>query len=135
MRGVRRSWVERFWEKVDKDGPLGLAVDGTQTPCWIWIGALSRNSPAALGGPNGGYGHFRLDSFRVARAHKVCYTLLVGPVPGGLYLLHSCDRRACVNPGHLRVSTATENLREMWARGRRIREKHPGIRAPLELAL
>lgn len=39
--------------------------------------------------------------------------------PLGNHVLHSCDRRECVNPLHLSWGTPSKNLTEAYARGRR----------------
>lgn len=33
--------------------------------------------------------------------------------------LHDCDTPACIEPKHLHHGTKAQNMREMWARGRR----------------
>jgi len=80
-----------FWEKVQ----LG---DG----CWEWTGSHYPN----------GYGRVRLtigdQAFSVA--HRVAYTLKVGPIPDGLVLDHLCRNKGCVNPSHLEPVTFRENL-------------------------
>jgi len=65
---------------------------------------------ASLGGRGGhGYGQIERDG-KVLRVHRVVYTLLVGPIPLVLFVCHTCDRPACVNPAHL-----------CWGRARRTR--------------
>lgn len=79
----------RFWSKV-------LPVDGG---CWIWIAALS----------DGGYGYYGIEQGRCAYAHRVAYSVLVGPIPPALDLDHLCRNRDCVNPDHLEPVTRQEN--------------------------
>lgn len=82
--------------------------------CWVWQGHLDRR----------GYGVVQHNG-RPARAHRVIYEHLVGPIPEGKILMHSCDNPPCVNPAHLTPGTDAENLRDMAARGRSARgSKH-----------
>jgi len=87
----RRTPEEAFWRKTEK----------TRT-CWIWTGA---KLPA-------GYGNFHARGKRVY-AHRFSYELHKGPIPEGLYVIHKCDNPPCVNPKHLRIGTATENMHDM----------------------
>lgn len=75
--------------------------------CLIWQGAVSSS----------GYGNLVLDG-KHTRAHRASYSLAHGPIPRGLYVLHSCDVRLCVEPSHLHLGTAKQNSREMVDRGR-----------------
>lgn len=68
--------------------------------CWEWTASLRPE----------GYGQVR-DRKRMARAHRLVYELLVGPIPEGLPLDHLCRNRRCVNPTHLEPVTVLENLR------------------------
>lgn len=82
--------------------------------CWLWTGSLA----------TGGYGAFFFNG-RLQRAHRVSYQLYVGPIPDGLYILHSCDVPACVNPDHLRPGTAFDNAKDVDARGRKGASRGP----------
>src|SRR5215467_5533160 len=57
-------------------------------------------------------------------AHRVVYTLLVGPVPDGLVLDHLCRVRRCVNPAHLAPTTlgksAINARKRLCVRGHRL---------------
>lgn len=80
---------ERFWVKVDKDGPGG---------CWLWT--ASQNGR--------GYGQIRV-SGRLLYAHRVAYELEVGPIPEGLTIDHLCRNPSCVRPDHLEIVTMKVN--------------------------
>lgn len=77
------------------------------TGCWIWTAPLSTL----------GYGWFRCNGKRT-QAHRFSLEIFKGPIPEGLFALHTCDNRWCVNPDHLYVGTALDNARDMVARGR-----------------
>lgn len=94
MSGVE----ERFWAKVDKNGPVPEYAPHLG-PCWPWT----------AGGDGNGYGYFRVGAKRVL-AHRFVYELLVGPIPEGLQIDHLCRVRACCNPDHLEAVTQRENL-------------------------
>jgi len=69
------------------------------TGCWLWAG----------GDAGEGYGA-SYHNKKVKRAHIVVYELLVGPVPQGLTLDHTCRVRCCVNPDHLEPVTRVVNI-------------------------
>jgi len=96
MGNVTDEQIARFWAKVDKTGD-----------CWVWTAALS----------TGGYGKLSLNQ-RVAHAHRVAYTLCIGPIPDRLLVCHTCDNRRCVRPDHLFVGTHLDNARDRDAKGR-----------------
>lgn len=77
---------ERFWAKVNKDGPLWHG-----TACWVWT--AYRNSD--------GYGNFLTHNRQTVKAHRWAFEQMRGPIPEELEIDHLCRNRACVNPAHL----------------------------------
>lgn len=94
----RTPLEERLWSKTDK----------TET-CWIWTGYLDRKGYGEIskGGRHG----------RMQRTHRVAYELASGPIPAGLEVDHSCRRRDCVNPAHLRLATRKQNMENKGQEG------------------
>ena len=75
--------------------------------CWEWNGPRIQT----------GYGVFSTSGGSFL-AHRLSWVLFKGEGTNGLYILHSCDNRKCVNPDHLSEGTARQNAIEMHSRGR-----------------
>ena len=88
---------------------LSRSADDAATGCRVWNGRI--NKP-------GGYGRIGY-RYRQWRAHRLIYHLLVGDVPAGMELMHSCDNPLCINPNHLRPGTHSENISDAYRRGRK----------------
>ncbi|MFL5481114.1 MAG: HNH endonuclease signature motif containing protein [Gemmatimonadaceae bacterium] len=80
--------------------------------CWIW-------RQKARTRPSGGYARIRINNRKVL-AHRFSWELARGPVPPGLFVLHRCDVRDCVNPDHLFLGTLQDNMDDMVAKGRAV---------------
>jgi hypothetical protein len=99
IRDVSLTLVERFWAKVDKNGPTPEACPDLG-PCWLWTAGKTKE----------GYGHFNGGPGRTNEAHRFAYEEDVGAIPNGLVLDHLCRTPPCVNPLHLDPTTVLENL-------------------------
>lgn len=77
------------------------------TPCDEWPGSRFPN----------GYGYLRIDG-RTWLAHRWAWTQANGPIPPGLQVLHRCDNRACRALSHLFLGTQSDNIQDMYAKGR-----------------
>jgi hypothetical protein len=94
----RRSISERFWPKVDKNGPVP-AHRPDLGPCWVWTAS---RTPA-------GYGQIANNDRVLVTAHRWAWEQENGPVPDGLELDHLCRNRACVRTSHLEAVTGAVN--------------------------
>lgn len=67
-----------------------------------------------------GYGSFTLDGSlgESVAAHRFSWELHFGEVPDGMYVLHKCDNPPCVRPDHLFLGTQSDNMYDMWDKGR-----------------
>lgn len=77
----------------------------TARGCWEWRGTLAR----------GGYGRVMVGGVRTV-VHRIVYEHLVGSIPDGKELDHTCRNRQCANPAHLEPVTHRENLQRTQLR-------------------
>lgn len=86
--------------------------------CWEWDGYINKY----------GYGEICVYKEKEKRTHRWSYRLFYGEIEKGKFICHTCDNRKCVNPEHLFISNAKDNINDMHDKGRwcdRKGEKHP----------
>jgi DNA-binding transcriptional regulator YiaG len=114
---IQQTDIDRFWSKVNKDGPIIREELG---PCWIWT----------AGTFDVGYGSFWWEGINIG-AHVFAFVLREGKMPAiGLMVLHHCDQRLCVR--HTYEGTHADNIHDMDARGRRNTENQRAAVAKLD---
>jgi len=97
--------TSRFLAKVNK----------ANSGCWEWTSTLHRD----------GYGKFWFVNGQI-QAHRMAYELFVGPC-NGMFVLHKCDNRKCVNPEHLYLGDSKQNAKDRTDR------KRYKVTTPLEI--
>lgn len=89
------EWHGRDWWPEPKEG------------CIEWAHSRSKD----------GYGHLVYKNQKWL-AHRLTWTLEVGPIPEGMNVLHHCDNPPCCLVDHLFLGTQGDNVRDAWLKRR-----------------
>ena len=80
--------------------------------CWIWTGCINTDGYPKLNRKVNGVWNANI------KGHRYVYEQVNGVIPEGHVVRHICDNTLCLNPAHLLVGTATDNMRDRVNRGR-----------------
>ena len=84
----------------------GKYIPVTESGCWLWLKHT-----------HNGDGRIRVNG-KLFTASRLSYIKHIGEIPDGLFVLHKCDVRCCVNPDHLYVGTHQQNMTDRMIRER-----------------
>ncbi len=85
--------------------------DSTPSGCWRWLGLLHKGYPAVR------VNKAQAEAWGVRyrsrlRVYHMAYAQVHGPMPDGLFHLHSCDNTWCTNPDHIYPGTDKDNAKD-----------------------
>lgn len=116
----RRALQRKYHKRYRVEQPRRIAITQSladrlfartepvpEAGCWLWTGAAYAN----------GYGQVSIGAHRF-RAHRASFAVKWGEAPDHLQVCHKCDTPSCINPDHLFVGTASENMQDMVRKGR-----------------
>ena len=89
-----QSLPARFWNKVNRNGPVS---EGMDSRCWLWEGGIGKS----------GYGKFYWEG-KTMGAHRASFLLAHGTQPE--IVCHRCNVPSCVRPDHLYAGDSETNL-------------------------
>lgn len=95
---------------------LGDTVPEPNTGCLLWTASCNTS----------GYGICSRDLPGKRLAHRAAWILAKGAVPDGMFVLHRCDTRSCVNVDHLFLGSIADNNADRDRKGRQVAPRFHG---------
>jgi hypothetical protein len=101
---TQRHHRELGREKSDEsiEAKLGAKVTIDRSGCWIVGDDPTKYTNIVLRGAGPG---------ATVRAHRYVYDLMVGEIPDGHHIHHTCEIPACINPAHLEALSPLDHKR------------------------
>lgn len=113
-----RRWCCRKCYRSSRMKQILLSVQKTDA-CWWWKGHVNKVS---------GYGQVCIG--KPYYAHRWIWSMVVGRIPKGMWVLHKCDNKICVRPDHLFLGIARDNNADRDEKGRGV----VGVMKPKDIA-
>lgn len=98
------SVEERFWRRVNKNGPVVREDIG---PCWLWTREIDAKGWGVF------YTHGKGPDRKRLAVHHYAYRLLIGEIPKWSNMEPLCGIKYCCNPSHWKVPTTEDRFWSM----------------------
>jgi hypothetical protein len=105
----KENFSEKFWNRFLSNIPT---VEFNNNKCIEWQPAYVDVFSESISYPVMQY------SGKKDSVHRLSFLFFNGEIPDGMFVLHSCNNRRCVNPLHLRTGTHNQNMVDMTESGR-----------------
>lgn len=104
--------MSRWGQATEADRLWSACIPEPNSGCWLWTQSLNPK----------GYGQIDFRGKKM-KAHRASWLAHRGDIPCGLFVLHRCDQRSCINPEHLFLGTAKDNAIDMGIKNRQPHRK------------
>jgi hypothetical protein len=96
--------------KFTKQDYLDRCVKDPESDCIFWTGCKNLQGYGCVG---------------KKLVHRYFWEQKFGKIPKGKFILHTCDKPACVNLKHLWIGTQVDNMRDCAAKKRTVYQRDP----------